>query len=742
MRRWGVKRFLILSLALVAVTAPMGAVKATHSDETTSAAIYRIPYQDGTLVDVSGDAHNHGGTNGNRDRIDMRAVDAMGNQISPASGPAVMGDGTALIVATASGTIARIVDVHGNDYGRGDGVAADGSTPQNDALEHSCQDATEDLDGDGILDPGEDLDGDGNLDTSIPNSVVNGLCQSHNNYVWIAHPNGEWTKYSHFRTGTVTIDQLWAVGDSVEVGDVLGEEGDVGRASGTHLHYEVANLGSYDTYDTDGDGIPETLPPNIGNPGGFISDTTLNHNPQVCNATNANFEYVDDNDSTTTLTAGDCVNTAPVADAGGNYTVDEGSTVMLDGTASSDIHNALLTYSWSPATNLDDPTSATPVYSGVDDTVDVLTLTVDDEGGDVSAAEALTDSDDATVTVENVAPTVSATGDSIDEGGTATVTATVSDPGTLDTHTATIDWDDGTAPQPVTKAALESGVQHVYGDNGQFDVVVTVTDDDGGVGADEVTVTVGNLDPSVMLDTSGAISFPGGDYLVVNAGAELPGAAEGSDPGSDDLTFTWSVGDVNTYFNDGVGPDPLPSPGGTFPFETTDAIDAVYAGPGVSSLSVMLTDDDFGSDEASVDVIVTGNADDTQGSGWWKHQYSGKGKSQLDETTASAYRDIVNAVSSVFSESVVAATASDVHTILSPNGGDRRARATAALMVAWLQFASGAVAWDAIVPTGGGASVGFLDLMSSAEATILDGTATNKQLIEVEQDLAKVRQAP
>ena len=62
--------------------------------------------------------------------------------------------------------------------------------------------------------------------------------------------------------------------------------------------------------------------------------------------------------------------------------------------------------------------------------------------------------------------------------------------------------------------------------------------------------------------------------------------------------------------------------------------------------------------------------------------------SQLDEATASAYRDIVNAVSSVFSDVTVAATASDVHTILSPTQGDKRARATAALMVAWLQFAA------------------------------------------------------
>lgn len=709
MRHWMMKSIWTVGLALAATVVLMRPAPAGHPDETTSAAIYRIPYQDGTLVDVTGDAHNHGGANGNRDRIDMVAVDNTGTPIvsgfAAATGPAAVGDPAGLIVAAASGIIRVIEDDQGDDYGRGDGLSAGGAAQPDDSLEHLCTDDT-------VMPPGED-------------------CDNHNNFVWIEHPNGEWSKYSHFRTGTVRIDYGWAENDTVEVGDVLGEEGNVGFAFGTHLHFEIAELGAF----------TGTLPPNIGNPGGFISDTSLNHNPRVCDGTTADYEYVDDNDGTTALTAGDCVNVAPVADAGGDYTVDEGSTVMLDGSGSSDIHNSLLTYSWSPAANLDDPTSATPLYTGVDDAVDVLTLTVDDEGGDVSAAEALTDSDSATVTVVNVPPTVTATGDSIDEGGTAVVSATFDDPGTLDTHTATIDWDDGTVPQAVTVVELATGVEHVYGDNGAFNVLVTVTDDDGGEGVDQAVVTVGNLDPSLTLDTAGAISFPGGDYLVVNAGAELPGSAEGSDPGSDDLTFTWSVGDINTYFNDGIGPDPLPSPGGTFPFEASDTIDAVYAEPGVTELSVTLTDDDLGSDEATADVIVTGNADKTEGPGWWKHQYSGNGISQLDEATASAYRDIVNAVSSVFSESVMAATASDVHAILSPTAGDRRARATAALMVAWLQFASGAVAWDAMVPTGGGASMGFLDLMFSAEATILDGNATNAQLIDVEQALAKVQQA-
>ena len=699
------------SLAFMAALAagPTGVGHASHPDETTSAAIYRIPYEDGTLVDVVGDAHNHGGTGGNRDRIDMQAVDNTGTPIvsgfAAATGPAAAGDPAGIVVAVASGIIRVIEDDHGDDYGRGDGLTAGGAAQPDDSLEHFCTDDT-------VLPAGE-------------------TCTRHNNYVWIEHPNGEWSKVSHFRTGTVRIDNGWTEGDPVEVGEVLGEEGNVGFAFSTHVHFEIAELGAF----------TGTLPPNIGSPGGFISSTALNHNPRVCDAGTADYEYVDDNDGTTALTAGDCVNVAPVADAGGPYVVSEGSTVMLDGTGSSDIHNSVLTYSWSPSTNLDDATIATPVYSGTDDTVDVLTLTVDDEGGDVSAAEALTDSDDATVTVLNVAPTVTAVGDGIDEGGTATVSATFVDPGTLDTHTATIDWVDGTAPEDVTVGQLAAGVQHVYGDNGFYSVLVTVTDDDGGVGQDTAIVTVGNLDPVATLDISGEISFPGGDYQVVEAGAELPQSADGTDAGSDDLTFTWSTGDVNTYFNDGGAPDPLPRPLGTFPFMASDMIDALYAMPGIQLLALTLTDDDGGSDLAGSNVIVTGNADSTEGSGWWKLQYSGNGSPHIDPATADAYRQIVNAVSSVFSEDISAANAAEVHAILSPTGSDPKARAAAELMVAWLQFASGSIAWDATVPLGGGDSLAFLDLMFAAEDVVLDPTATQAELKDVEQLLAKVRHA-
>ena len=57
-------------------------------------------------------------------------------------------------------------------------------------------------------------------------------------------------------------------------------------------------------------------------------------------------------------------------------------------------------------------------------------------------------------------------------------------------------------------------------------------------------------------------------------------------------------------------------------------------------------------------------------------------------------------------------------------------------MLAWLQIASGAVAWDTLVD---GAT--YLDLMFAAEAIISNPAASRDQLRKIELRLAKVRHA-
>ena len=654
-------------------------VHADHGDFEMAEGIYRIPYADDVEMSVGRDHHTHSPV----DRYDLNA-----------------GVGTP-IAAAASGWIRAIVDFNGNSPGAGDGVDINGD-PQDDTLEHSC----------------------GN---NPPENTVVGSCTDYNNYVWIEHPNGEWTKYTHVGTGSVTSLGWTADLDThninapnwINAGEVLGVEGDIGQATSSsggpayHLHWEVAEpLNSNEDLEW-------------STRGGFMSNGQ-NIIPTICDiGGNSLFDAGED------YTAAPCENDAPTAEAGGPYVVNEGSEVQLNSLGSSDPENNPLTYAWSPSGNFDDPSLAQALYYGIDDGIHPIQLNVFDQIEQIPA------SDWSTVTVNNLPPTVNGFDAYIYEGQSASVSALISDPGIVDTHTAVIDWDDGTQTVGISRAELAAGVNHVYGDNAIYNVTITVTDDDGGVGVDVVEARVGNTAPAATINTDGAIVFPGGSYFVVEAGLEIPVSADGSDPGSDDLTFSWTVPDANTYFNNGASADPVKSPSGVFPFNASDSIDALYNAPGLEVLGLVLSDDDGGSDVAGVGVIVTGTADSTEGSGWWKHQYSGNGSTQIDTATAEGYLEIVNAVSSVFSETYPVNTLADVHTVLSPTGSDRRLYARAQLMAAWLQFASGAVDFDATIQLNGG-NVAFLDLMANAEAVINNPASTDAQLHAVELDLAKL----
>ncbi len=133
---------------------------------------------------------------------------------------------------------------------------------------------------------------------------------------------------------------------------------------------------------------------------------------------------------------------APIAVAGPPYTVNEGSTIQLNGTGST---GNTLSYAWIPGTNLNDATLAQPTYTALDDSINSFTLQVTDTRG----ASAI---DNTTVTVLNVAPSVTigtpANLSSFVAGATAHLSASFTDPGTLDTHTCSVDWGDGATATP------------------------------------------------------------------------------------------------------------------------------------------------------------------------------------------------------------------------------------------------------------------------------------------------------
>lgn len=73
-----------------------------------------------------------------------------------------------------------------------------------------------------------------------------------NNYLWLSHPNGEWSLYSHMATGTSRGAARLKVGDRVRSGQYLGDEGAIGCAMLSHVHFEVAVPRAADPIDQGG----------------------------------------------------------------------------------------------------------------------------------------------------------------------------------------------------------------------------------------------------------------------------------------------------------------------------------------------------------------------------------------------------------------------------------------------------------------------------------------------------------
>jgi len=205
---------------------------------------------------------------------------------------------------------------------------------------------------------------------------------------------------------------------------------------------------------------------------------------------------------------------APVADAGGPYTVNEGSTVTATN-GSYDTNSDALTYSWSSdntgVATVSSASAATPTITGVNNGQATLTLRVSDDGGAHWASSAT-----ATVTVSNVAPTVNAVVAPVAPvklGTAITASSGFTDPGTADAHTVTWSWGDGTTTPQQKNAGVTGAISatHTYAAAGLYTVSVAVDDKDGGVTSQQFQYVT-------VYDASGGFVV-GGGTLVSPAGA-------------------------------------------------------------------------------------------------------------------------------------------------------------------------------------------------------------------------------
>jgi PKD repeat protein len=422
-------------------------------------------------------------------------------------------------------------------------------------------------------------------------------------------------------------------------------------------------------------------------------------------------------------------NVPPVADPNGPYVVGEGTPVIFDGSGSSDPDSfpAPLEYRWDFNndgiwdTGWSSNSSAT--FTWTDDYSGTIVLEVSDS--------VLTDTDSTSITVNNVAPSITPFGPfSGDEPLFVPITTDATDPGSDD---LTFQWDfdfgptttnvfynDGVGPDPANSylggiypfLATDSA-SHEYGDNGNYSITLTVTDDDGSATVYTTSIIVDNVAPTIVdveayilvnftLRAAGekwhnvemeileggiqigyaeVVRYPGDpddqsvtlndvkcdvtkvievkvlytpmddpvngqpngatpvwvtidfydgederlqhncnvkhpdtwEWIIgVNqffVGHEITFEGTASDPGSDDLTFNWYWDDatpdtITTYYNDGIAPDPYPSPDGIYPVLVLDLQGHIFTANGNYNIELTVTDDDGGLDNIVIIVIM------------------------------------------------------------------------------------------------------------------------------------------
>jgi hypothetical protein len=114
-------------------------------------------------------------------------------------------------------------------------------------------------------------------------------CEDYNNYVWIEHANGEWSKYTHIMQYSASDLAGLKVGDTICAGTFLGYECEIGQASGPHLHFEVRHPNNPNKID-------------ISTKGGFMNDAQ--HRIPVINS--ASLHFFSENDIWTASGSASC----------------------------------------------------------------------------------------------------------------------------------------------------------------------------------------------------------------------------------------------------------------------------------------------------------------------------------------------------------------------------------------------------------------------------------------------------
>jgi len=227
-----------------------------------------------------------------------------------------------------------------------------------------------------------------------------------------------------------------------------------------------------------------------------------------------------------TATAHLFVNVPPVPDAGGPYAAVEGTPVALHGSAT-DADGDALTYTWDVGGVAASGADATVTAPDGPATISITLKACDDHGACATAATTLTTANAPPAVTLRAAPA------SVNEGGTVTLTAAVTDSAadTAAGFTYAFDCGAGTLVPAGGPTATCPAV-----DNPGVTARVQVTDKDGGSTIASAPVTIANVAPKVTLTAP-----PDSSVVLVHSPVTL--GASFTDPGVlDTHTASWSVG--------------------------------------------------------------------------------------------------------------------------------------------------------------------------------------------------------
>ncbi len=214
-----------------------------------------------------------------------------------------------------------------------------------------------------------------------------------------------------------------------------------------------------------------------------------------------------------------------------------------------------------------------------------ITVTVvDDDGGEAFA--------ETGVTVTNVDPVIGVLSKgAINENETFTVAGSFDDPGTLDEHTVTVTWSEGSASVTLPVGDRNFSVDIPFPDDNPsgtpsdtYVISVVITDDDNGIGLAETSVVVNNVAPSNLALNAGDINEH--DHFVLTGSFADPGVLD-----EHTVVIDWGSGESSEVITLEVG-------------QRDFAAAHPYHLPGTYSVTVTVLDDDGGAVAGATSVVV------------------------------------------------------------------------------------------------------------------------------------------